>query len=45
MYGGNPSDIPSLKYEELLAFHKKFYHPSNSKIITYGNLNPEKNME
>lgn len=30
--------IPELTYEEFLAFHQKYYHPSNSFIYLYGNL-------
>lgn len=30
MYGGNPNDIVSLKYQELKDFHDKYYHPSNA---------------
>jgi len=37
--GGDPDHIPELSYEEFTAFHKKYYHPSNSKIILYGNGN------
>lgn len=36
--GGDPDVIPELTYEEFLAFHKKYYHPSNSFIYLYGNL-------
>ncbi|MBI2414394.1 insulinase family protein [candidate division WWE3 bacterium] len=36
--GGMPDEIINLSYEDLKAFHKKFYHPSNSKTIFYGNL-------
>ncbi len=36
--GGDPEVIPELTYEEFLAFHKKYYHPSNSFIYLYGNL-------
>ncbi len=36
--GGDPSVIPQLTYEDFLAFHGKFYHPSNSYIYLYGNL-------
>ena len=36
--GGDPEVIPELTYEEFLAFHQKFYHPSNSYIYLYGNL-------
>lgn len=34
--GGDPYDIPKLTYENFLAFHKKYYHPSNSYIYFYG---------
>lgn len=36
--GGDPDFIPELTYEEFLAFHKKYYHPSNSYIYLYGNM-------
>lgn len=36
--GGDPEVIPELTYEEFLAFHEKYYHPSNSYIYLYGNL-------
>lgn len=36
--GGDPKHIPELTYEDFLAFHKKFYHPSNSYIYLYGNM-------
>lgn len=36
--GGDPEVIPELTYEEFLAFHQKYYHPSNSFIYLYGNL-------
>ena len=36
--GGDPDVIPELTYEEFLAFHQKYYHPSNSFIYLYGNL-------
>lgn len=39
--GGNPKDIPNLTYENFLKFHTKFYHPSNSYIYLYGNMNYE----
>lgn len=37
-YGGDPDVIPSLTYEQFVAFHKKYYHPSNAFIFTYGNV-------
>ncbi len=36
--GGDPKHIPELTYEDFLAFHQKFYHPSNSYIYLYGNM-------
>ncbi len=39
--GGDPDVIPKLTYEEFLAFHGKYYHPSNSYIYLYGNLDAE----
>ncbi|MCU6761567.1 Peptidase M16C associated [uncultured Roseburia sp.] len=36
--GGDPKKIPDLSYEEFLDFHSKYYHPSNSYIYLYGNL-------
>ncbi len=36
--GGDPQDIPNLTYKEFLEYHKKYYHPSNSYIYLYGDL-------
>ncbi|NTV79374.1 MAG: hypothetical protein HGA25_09655, partial [Clostridiales bacterium] len=36
--GGDPEVIPELTYDEFLAFHSRYYHPSNSYIYLYGNL-------
>ncbi|MCD8480989.1 MAG: insulinase family protein [Candidatus Cloacimonetes bacterium] len=36
--GGDPEAIPSLTNEAFLAFHARYYHPSNSKIALYGNV-------
>ncbi len=36
--GGEPAVIPSLKHAELVAFHRRHYHPSNAFFYTYGNL-------
>ncbi|MEG0899855.1 MAG: insulinase family protein [Oscillospiraceae bacterium] len=43
--GGNPDVIPTLTYEDYLEFHSKYYHPSNSCIYVYGNINVEEIME
>ncbi len=42
--GGEPSAIPTLTYEELKAFHGRFYHPSNAYFFTYGNLPLEEHL-
>lgn len=36
--GGDPEFIPDLTQEQFLAFHKKYYHPSNSYIFLYGDM-------
>jgi len=42
--GGNPDHIPSLTYEAFVAFHDRYYHPSNGYIILYGNGNMEEQL-
>jgi Zn-dependent M16 (insulinase) family peptidase len=34
--GGDPEHIPDLTWEQLRAFHARFYHPSNARIYFYG---------
>jgi Zn-dependent M16 (insulinase) family peptidase len=36
--GGDPDFIPELSYEEFINFHKTYYHPSNSYIYLYGDM-------
>ena len=36
--GGDPDVIPNLTYEQFLDFHRKYYHPVNSYIYLYGNM-------
>ena len=43
--GGDPQYIPELSYEEFLDFHRKYYHPSNSYIYLYGDLDPVERLE
>ena len=43
--GGDPEVIPELTYENYVAFHKRFYHPSNSYIILHGNFDIEERLE
>ena len=42
--GGDPDIIPELTYEQFLAFHKKYYHPSNSYIYLYGDMDMEEKL-
>ena len=42
--GGRPSDIPSLTYEAFLDFHGRYYHPSNSYIYFYGDMDMEERL-
>ena len=42
--GGEPSQIPSLTWEDLKDFHGRYYHPSNSYFYTYGDLPLEKTL-
>lgn len=37
--GGNPEEIINLTHKECVEFHKKYYHPSNSIIYLYGDIN------
>ncbi len=43
--GGDPEFIPDLTYEAFLDFHRKYYHPSNSYICLYGNLDMAETLE
>ncbi len=36
--GGDPENIPDLTYEQFLDFHREYYHPSNSYIYLYGDM-------
>lgn len=36
--GGDPDHIPELTYEHYLDMHRTYYHPSNSYIYLYGNM-------
>lgn len=42
--GGDPDVIPQLSYEEFLDFHRKYYHPANSYIYLYGNMDMEERL-
>lgn len=43
--GGDPKVIPELTYEELLQFHKSFYHPSHCLFFFYGDMPLEKHLD
>ncbi|MDE7422077.1 MAG: insulinase family protein [Lachnospiraceae bacterium] len=43
--GGDPKNIPDLTYENYLDFHKRYYHPSNSYIYLYGDMDIEEKLE
>lgn len=43
--GGEPKVIPELTYEELLKFHKSFYHPSHCLFFFYGDMPLEKHLD
>ncbi|WP_294217179.1 insulinase family protein [Pseudobutyrivibrio sp.] len=43
--GGDPKVIPTLTYEDFLAFHSKYYHPSNSYIYVYGDVDIDELLE
>lgn len=36
--GGDPEAIPNLTQDDFIAFHKQYYHPSNSYIYLYGDM-------
>jgi len=36
--GGEPKFITELQYDELVEFHKMYYHPTNAHFFTYGDL-------
>ncbi|SHI53371.1 insulinase family protein [Propionispora hippei] len=36
--GGDPEFIPELTQEQFLNFHRQYYHPSNSYIFLYGDM-------
>lgn len=42
--GGDPFDIPKLNYKDFLEFHKCYYHPTNSYIYLYGDMDIEERL-
>ncbi|MDO5402696.1 MAG: insulinase family protein [Eubacteriales bacterium] len=43
--GGEPDKIPSLSYEEFLDYHKNYYHPVNSYIYLYGDMDVQERLD
>ena len=43
--GGDPQVIPQLTYQEYLNFHRRYYHPSNSYIYLYGDMDMAERLE
>lgn len=44
-YGGDPASITDLSYEEIKEFYAKFYHPTNTKFFSYGDMDFTKTLE
>ncbi|MGQ1891899.1 insulinase family protein [Thermophagus sp. OGC60D27] len=42
--GGYPESIPDLTYGYFKAFHKTYYHPSNSFVLLYGDADLDKEL-
>lgn len=42
--GGDPKDIPRLRWEDLRAFHRDHYNPANCKIVLCGNIPTEEQL-
>ena len=43
--GGDPEAIPSLTLEKFIDFHKRYYHPSNSYIYLYGDVDIDEQLD
>lgn len=43
--GGDPDVIPELTYEEFLNFHRKYYHPCNSYVYLYGDMDMAEQLD
>jgi Zn-dependent M16 (insulinase) family peptidase len=43
--GGDPDVIPQLTQQQFLDFHSRYYHPSNSYIYLYGNMDIIEKLE
>lgn len=44
-FGGQPEKVITLKFEQVVEAHKRYYHPQNSMIYLYGNIDYEKTLD
>ncbi len=42
---GTASDMPNLSYEQLVDYYKKYYHPSNLTLFSYGSIDPREQQQ
>lgn len=42
--GGDPAVMPNLTYEQFVGFHRDHYHPSNARIVFYGDDDPAQRL-
>lgn len=43
--GGDPAAIPDLTYKRFRVFHATYYHPSNARVVFYGDDDPQRRLE
>ena len=43
--GGDPAKIPDLTYDYFKSFHHRLYHPSNARIVFYGDDPEQQRLE
>ncbi len=43
--GGDPKAIPDLTYDYFKRFHEKYYHPSNARVVFYGDDDPAQRLD
>lgn len=43
--GGDPKNIPELSHEDLVRFHKEYYHPSRALFFFYGDIPFQKHLD
>ncbi|KAH8355036.1 hypothetical protein KR093_004210 [Drosophila rubida] len=44
MGAGNALEIPNLTHEDLVNYHRQYYHPSNARIFCYGCFDLEETL-